>query len=100
MAIDPRCVIGSEEWNTDRANEYRKIFGIHENNTLKLTSYSNNDRHMRDDDDYSFVEKDQDGNVIAIYEAWHHMSTPKSFSVSSGYKKFTPDGVLIEEVKK
>ncbi|CDQ48270.1 Putative uncharacterized protein [Vibrio anguillarum] len=54
---------------------------------------------MRDDDDYSFVEKDQDGNVVALYEAWHHMSTPKSFSASSGYKKLSPEGEVIEQVK-
>ncbi|MFH0235500.1 hypothetical protein ACGRPC_18975 [Vibrio diabolicus] len=99
MAIDPEYVIGSEQWNTDRANEYRKVFGIPSENTLELTNYSNNSRHMRDDDDYSFVEKDQDGNVVALYEAWHHMSTPKSFSASSGYKKLSPKGEVIEQVK-
>ncbi|EHH2556870.1 hypothetical protein J7X27_004511 [Vibrio parahaemolyticus] len=98
MTIDPKYVTGSEEWNADRANEYRKVFGISSDNTLELTGYSNNTRHMRDDDDYSFVEKDQEGNVVALYEAWHHMSTPKSFSASSGYKKFSPEGELIEQV--
>ncbi|CAH8187893.1 hypothetical protein [Vibrio aestuarianus] len=98
MTIDPKYVTGSEEWNADRANEYRKVFGISSDNTLELTGYSNSTRHMRDDDDYSFVEKDQEGNVVARYEAWHHMSTPKSFSASSGYKKFSPEGELIEQV--
>lgn len=97
MTINPKYVIGSEQWNADRADEYRKVFGIPSENTLELTNYFNNSRHMRDDDDYSFVEKDQDGNVIALYEAWHHMSTPKSFSASSGYKKLTPEGELIEQ---
>ncbi|EIZ0312235.1 hypothetical protein ACSTJP_01470 [Vibrio parahaemolyticus] len=98
MTIDPRSVIGSEQWNADRASEYRTVFGISNENTLELTNYSNNSRHMRDDDEYSFVEKDQDGNVVARYEAWHRMSTPRSFSASSGYRKLSPEGELIEQV--
>ncbi|MCR3958628.1 hypothetical protein NUK42_07690 [Aeromonas veronii] len=96
MAIDPRCVIGSEEWSIDRANEYREVFGIPGGHSLELTSYSNNSRHMRDDDDYSFVEKDESGTIVARYDAWHHMSTPKSFTASTGYKKYSPDGELIK----
>ncbi|PNH84138.1 hypothetical protein C1M56_20650 [Vibrio diazotrophicus] len=100
MTIHPKYVVGSEQWNNDRANEYRKVFGIPSGNKLELTNYSNNSRHMREDDDYSFVEKDQDGKVVALYEAWHHMSTPKSFSASSGYKKLSPEGELLEQVAK
>lgn len=53
---------------------------------------------MRYDDDDSFIEKDSSQQVVATYDAWHHMPTPKSFSASSEYRKFSPDGELIEEV--
>lgn len=80
MAIALKYVVGSEQWNAGHESEYRKVFGISSKNTLELTNYSNDSRHTRDDDGYSFVEKDQNVNAVAPYEAWHHMSTPKSFS--------------------
>ena len=100
MTMDPKNVIGSEQWNADRATEYRTVFKVASEHSLELTSYSNNNRHMRDDDDYSFIEKGSNQEVVATYEAWHHMSTPKSFSASSGYRKFSPNGELIEEVNR
>ncbi|MFM5314458.1 hypothetical protein ACET9R_03720 [Aeromonas veronii] len=100
MTIDPKNVIGSGQWNTERAKEYKKVFGISSEHSLELTHYSNNSRHMRDDDDYHFVEKDKNGDVVAFYEAWHHMSTPRSFSASSGYKKFSPERELNEQINR
>ena len=97
MSIDPRFKVGSDEWNSDRANEYRKLLNISDENIFELKSYNRNTRHSRDDDEYEFIEKNAKGDVVAIYEAWHRMSIYPPHTPNHGYKKLSPDGKFIEQ---
>ena len=94
---DSRLVFGTEEWNREREKEYQKYLNIPDSHSLELTNYSRNTKHSRDDDEFEFIEKDGNGEVIAMYEAWHLMSIYPPHTPSRGYKKCNPEGVLIEE---
>jgi hypothetical protein len=75
---------------------YRAIFYISKQHKLVLVNHGSYHNSEEDNDDFQFEERNAYGHLIATYVAWHHLSLNPSFHSDSGYKKFTPDGYLIE----
>ena len=71
--------------------KFEEIFDIRPGHTLKHVG-----GHLGNyNDDWRHEERDEDGQVVAIYESWCHM--PPRQAHSAGWRKFTPDRVLVEE---
>ncbi len=67
-----------------------QIFKIKPSHTLKeLRAH-----HGNYDDDWTHEEYDERGALVARYESWDHM--PPRQPHSAGWRKFGPDGKLIE----
>lgn len=66
-------------------------------NRLVCTDTKRSQRHGQDNDDDYFDEVDSEGNIVAKYHTWHHMSTfPPQNIISQGWKKFDLEGNEID----
>lgn len=68
---------------------------IDEGNHLIATSLNSKQRKGRDDDDDYYDECTPDGEVVAKFHLWHHMSIYPPFGVSEGWAKFDLEGNKI-----
>jgi hypothetical protein len=75
---------------------YRAIFYICKQHQLVLVNHDSYHNSEKDNDDYQFEERNVYGDLVAIYAAWHHLSLNPIFHSDYGYKKFAPDGLLLE----
>ncbi len=53
----------------------------------------------QDKDDDFFEERTPDGEAVAKYHVWHHMSTYPPFGTNAGWKKFNIYGEVVASGK-
>jgi hypothetical protein len=70
---------------------FEQIFKIKEGHTLNEVRA----HHSNYDDDWKHEERDPHGELVASYESWDHMAPRQPHRV--GWRKFAPDGKLLEE---
>jgi len=71
---------------------FDEIFKIQPGNTLKLVH-----SHLGNyDDDWEHEERNGRGELVARYESWDHFQ-PRGPHSSTGWRKYAPDGTLIEK---
>ena len=68
---------------------------IADGNYLVHTSSERSQRKGRDNDDDYYNELSQDGEIVATYHVWHHMSIYPPQKVDAGWKKFNLMGEQI-----
>jgi hypothetical protein len=70
---------------------FEQIFKIEPGHVLKEVRA----KHRNYDDDWRHEERNENGELIAIYESWDHAAprTPHT----TGWRKYTTDGALIEQ---
>jgi hypothetical protein len=49
-----------------------------------------------DNEDWFYEEIDQKGNVLCKYHVWHHMETFPPQKSSSGWRKLSREGAILE----
>ena len=80
-------------------SEYKEEMGflpVAEGNHLVATDLKRTQKKGMDNDDDYFDEVDAEGNVIAKYYTWHHMSIyPPQTVDSQGWKKYDLEDNLI-----
>lgn len=82
---------------TEIAKEYGCYLNIPDENGFELESHDRNTRDYSDDDEFEFVEKNDCCEVVARYKVWHRMSLYSHYKADHGFKKYSPEGDLIEE---
>lgn len=72
---------------------FEQVFGIRQGHTLKEVRAS-----LRAfDDDWTHEEYNASGELVARYESWDYQ--PPGGTHSSGWRKYDPDGTLLESYK-
>jgi hypothetical protein len=76
--------------------EEMRFLPVTDGNHLVATDLKNTQRKGMDNDDDYFDEVDPEGNVVAKYYTWHHMSIyPPQKVHSAGWKKYDLEGNKI-----
>lgn len=73
---------------------HKDAYGIPHNHTLKQTRYKARGT-VAENEDWTHEELDEQGNLVARYESWHHTDVRNGGATSTGFRKFGPDGTLI-----
>ncbi|MBB1320594.1 hypothetical protein [Shewanella sp. SR43-8] len=77
------------------ASKFRYL-PISEGNHLVSTGSKSSQRKGMDNDDDYYDEVTPDGDVVAKYHTWHHMSIYPPQRVSEGWEKLDLDGKKID----
>lgn len=75
---------------------FEEIFKIPEDHTLKQMSFRQKGS-LAQDEFWEHEQFDSNGMVVAKYSSWHCTDAYGGGKTRAGYKKYSPDGVLIEE---
>lgn len=65
------------------------------NNHLVLTDSKRSQRKGMDNDDDYYDEVDANGNLVARYHVWHHMSIYPPHNINEGWEKFDLNGQQV-----
>lgn len=68
---------------------------VSQGNSLVSTDRKSSERKGMDKDDDYYDEVNQNGETVAKYHVWHHMSIYPPQKVSEGWKKFDLEENLV-----